>query len=288
MLPGINTLELIIESDENRYLNGASIEIDVLVLVQIDFVFSDLDLVNGQRILQGSVNLTANDTGEMLPGVSMSALLFNFEFKALSPLPPLSDKLIWGDLNVQISSNSIFVDPISLSNLALQGNMEIIYEESDSENILGPFMLIIGSILIVSLLTTSFILYGRRKKSQLSEIANIFSYASELLAAGDEVRSSIFICYQNLCEVLMQRGFLRRGFETVREFELAIRTALPEIREESLIALDRIFEEARYSSHILGENHRSNATLALTSVVDEINSLEEIPNRENEIISDIK
>ena len=307
MLPGINTLELIIESDENRYLNGASIEIDVLVLVQIDFVFSDLDLVNGQRILQGSVNLTANDTGEMLPGVSMSALLlngstthfsstkltdengrFNFEFKALSPLPPLSDKLIWGDLNVQISSNSIFVDPISLSNLALQGNMEIIYEESDSENILGPFMLIIGSILIVSLLITSFILYGRRKKSELSEIANIFSYASELLAAGDEVRSSIFICYQNLCEVLMQRGFLRRGFETVREFELAIRTALPEIREESLIALDRIFEEARYSSHILGENHRSNATLALTSVIDEINSLEEIPSRENEIISDIK
>jgi hypothetical protein len=147
--------------------------------------------------------------------------------------------------------------------------------------------LIIGSILILSLLITSFILYGRRKKSELSEIANIFSYASELLAAGDEVRSSIFICYQNLCEVLMQRGFLRRGFETVREFELAIRTALPEIREESLIALDRIFEEARYSSHILGENHRSNATLALTSVVNEINSLEEIPSRENEMILDI-
>ena len=68
---------------------------------------------------------------------------------------------------------------------------------------------------------------------------------------------------------LTRRGFLRRNFETVREFEMAIRGALP-ISEASLVSLDRIFEEARYSSHVLGDAHRDNAQLALSSVVDEI------------------
>ena len=95
-----------------------------------------------------------------------------------------------------------------------------------------------------------------------------------------------FECYLNLCEVLMRRGFLRRGFETVREFELAIRMALPEISERSLVSLDRIFEEARYSSHILGESDRQNASMALTSIVNEIQNLEEMPKREHNLIAE--
>ena len=127
MYPGINSLSLVIQPDENRFLNGATIDIEIMVLIPIDFEFSNLELSNGQRILQGSVNLSANDTGDRLAGVSMSALLlngstthfsstkltddngrFNYEFKSLAPLPPLSDKSIWGDLHVQLSSDSNF------------------------------------------------------------------------------------------------------------------------------------------------------------------------------------
>jgi hypothetical protein len=78
----------------------------------------------------------------------------------------------------------------------------------------------------------------------------------------------------------MRRGFLRRDFETVREFETAIRSALP-ISEQSLIALDRIFEEARYSSHILGEGHRQNAQISLNAVLQEIDQLQEVPVRDD-------
>ena len=78
----------------------------------------------------------------------------------------------------------------------------------------------------------------------------------------------------------MRRGFLRRGFETVREFELAIRNALP-ISEQALVALDRIFEEARYSSHVLGEPHRQNAQMALSTVLQEIDELQDIPERDS-------
>ena len=302
MYPGINSLSLVIQPDENRFLNGATIDIEIMVLIPIDFEFSNLELSNGQRILQGSVNLSANDTGDRLAGVSMSALLlngstthfsstkltddngrFNYEFKSLAPLPPLSDKSIWGDLHVQLSSDSNFIDPISLSNLALQGDIEIIYDKPPSKSLLLPVILGIGFIFIISLLVTTFIIYNRKKNSEMSEIAGIFNYASELLAAGDEVRVSIFECYQNLCAVLMGRGFLRRGFETVREFELAIRLALPGISEQSLVALDRIFEEARYSSHVMGESDRKNARIALSSVTKEIEDLEEIPVRDNSV-----
>jgi hypothetical protein len=164
--------------------------------------------------------------------------------------------------------------------------MEISYEVTESESFLQPAVLGIGFILLVALLVGSLTLYGRRRYSKMSEISGIFNYASELLAAGDEVRAAIFECYQNLCEVFMRRGFLRRGFETVREFELAIRLALPEISEKSLVALDRIFEEARYSSHILGESDRQNAQVALSSVTNELEDLQEIPKRNGDVESD--
>ena len=104
-----------------------------------------------------------------------------------------------------------------------------------------------------------------------------------MLASGDEFRKAIFECYGRLCAVLMRRGFLRRDFETVREFEIAIRNALP-ISEASLVALDRIFEEARYSSHVLGSVHRENAQMALASVLQEIEELQEIPQRSTPLI----
>lgn len=302
MNPGINNLELVIQSDDSRFLNGGVIDIEVNVLVPVDFDFSNLDLSNGQRILQGSVNLTANDTGEPLAGIPMSALLlngttthfsstkltdvngrFNYEFKSLAPLPPLSDKSSWGNLHVQLSSDSNFIDPVSLSKLNLEGNLEITYEVKSDNSFFQSTVFGLGFILLVSLLVSIFVVLNRRKMSEMSEIAGIFNYASELLEAGDEVRAAIYECYQNLCEVFMRRGFLRRGFETVREFELAIRLALPEISENSLVALDRIFEEARYSSHTLGETDRQNAQHALSLVINELENLQEVPNRDENL-----
>ena len=77
----------------------------------------------------------------------------------------------------------------------------------------------------------------------------------------------------------MGRGFLRRDFETVREFEMAIRSALPNISEESLSALDNVFEEARYSRHEMGESHKVKAQESLTRIVSEIGQSMDIPSR---------
>ena len=141
----------------------------------------------------------------------------------------------------------------------------------------------IGLILIAILLAVgAAMLVRRRRKATIDQLAGVFSYTAELLAAGDEVREAIFNCYESLCQILMSRGFLRRDFETVREFEIAIRNALP-ISEQALVALDRIFEEARYSSHVLGEPHRQNAQMALSTVLQEIDELQEFPERDSYI-----
>ena len=144
-------------------------------------------------------------------------------------------------------------------------------------------MTALAILLIIGLAAAGVIVLRRRKQAAIDELAGVFSYTAELLAAGDEVREAIFNCYEGLCQILMSRGFLRRDFETVREFELAIRNALP-ISEQALLSLDRIFEEARYSSHVLGEPHRESAQMALSSVLQEIDQLEEVPSREASIV----
>ena len=92
-----------------------------------------------------------------------------------------------------------------------------------------------------------------------------------------EIREAIFNCYEELCGVLMSHGHLRRDFETVREFEMAIRKAMPTISDEALTALDNMFEIARYSRHELGDSHRSQAVTALQRAIAEIQNASEMP-----------
>ena len=46
-------------------------------MVEVDFVLSGLELSQGQRVIRGTVNATATDTGEPLEGLSMTAILLN-------------------------------------------------------------------------------------------------------------------------------------------------------------------------------------------------------------------
>ena len=149
-------------------------------------------------------------------------------------------------------------------------------QAAESNSIVSPSSVAI--IAIILLAAAGAVIQMRRKRSTIEEIQDIFTYTADLLAAGDEIREAIFNCYEDLCLVLMQNGFLRRDFETVREFEMAIRQALP-VSESALEALDQVFEEARYSSHEMGDSHKVAAQEALTNVVSEIQNMAEIPAR---------
>nr|ABZ07950.1 putative transglutaminase-like superfamily protein [uncultured marine microorganism HF4000_ANIW141L21] len=310
MPPGPLTLTIRVEPDGSRYLNGDIIEVEVMILISVVFDFEpdSLYLAEGERLLQGSVNVSALDTGQSVSDFPLSAYLvngtcdnkhsstrfsvvgltdqnglFTYHFEAVAGLAPFYNQSFWGEMRVCFSTDSDFVDPINKTWLAnYHGGLDIEYEQQASQSF-QPALYALVVLIVLGVVAGALVLVRRRRQAAIDELSSVFSYTAELLAAGDEVREAIFNCYESLCQILMRRGFLRRDFETVREFEMAIRNALP-ISEQALVALDRIFEEARYSSHVLGEPHRQNAQMALSTVLQEIDELQDIPERDSYLI----
>ena len=110
-------------------------------------------------------------------------------------------------------------------------------------------LLIIGMILLIMYL---------RKRARIRGIKRIIRRAADQLVAGNEYTAVIFKSYQKLGMHLRKYGYLRREAETFREFEDAVRTALP-VDQQSLGGFLTVLEEARYSSHEIGESQRNNA-----------------------------
>jgi hypothetical protein len=197
--------------------------------------------------------------------------------------PPYGDYSTYGPLNLSFTLNddrtgfSIFSNSTynDFARDSLAGYSPTYAFEAPPSEV--PFWAYIVAVLVIGGIITAVIM-RRRQEDELKEFADIFSYTAELLAAGDSVRESIFNCYESLVILLMNRGFLRRDFETVREFEMAIRQAIP-ISEEAISSLDTMFEEARYSRNEMSEDHKAQAQSGLTTVVNEINQIDMIPTR---------
>lgn len=280
------------------YLNEGSTNHTILMKVPVFFSFDPPSFViyEGDRVMQGWTTVIAQDTNAPVEGVAITAMLVNetgmifamtkttdgdgvadYTFLTESPVPAFSDSRHWGDLTIEFSTDSEIIDPQDRIWLTVaHGGLNVTYFVEEDPILTQQTIAISGLVLIVAIAAT--VLLRRRRSKRLREFSNIFGYAAELLAAGDEIRQAIFTCYEGLVTVLQRRGFLRRDFETVREFEVAIRQALP-IREEALVSLDRVFEEARYSSHELGESERERAKAALADVLRAIDELREIPDR---------
>ena len=311
MPPGPLTLTVRVEPDGSSYLNGATVEVEVEILISVAYRFNpeSLFVAEDQRLLSGSINVTALDTGQVVPDFPISAYLvngscvnkdsphfavvgltdqnglFTYKFESFTGLPSFHNQTFWGGLRVCFTTDSEFVDPVNKTWPPMfRDGLDVEYEKQ-SGKAFGFSTILLAALLALALLAGAAMLMRRRKQAAIDELAGVFSYTAELLAAGDEVREAIFNCYESLCQILMRRGFLRRDFETVREFEMAIRNALP-LSEQALVALDRIFEEARYSSHVLSEPHRQNAQMALSTVLQEIDELQEVPERDSYIVDD--
>jgi hypothetical protein len=99
-------------------------------------------------------------------------------------------------------------------------------------------------------------------------------------APDDEVRRAIYKAYERLCEVLSEYGFLRRKAWTVREFETAVRDALPWVPDELLDELTTLFEEARYSDHELSSDYIDRARKCLSGLREALEEVLETPPEE--------
>ncbi len=296
MFPGDITLTLKSSKNNTHYFNYGEVNVTIFVVVAVDFEVGILDVPHmGQKVIVW-VDAHARDTQLPVADIEVAAVLHNesygysrtlvgrtsvngsfwFEFNSVPPTDPYGDKSVYGDLYVQINSSDEKVAADDRALLEQTLSVNVLPPEAIADSSLGW---IYGGIAALVLSALVFAIWWRRRQlTAIEELADIFSYTAELLAAGDEVREAIFNCYEGLCAVLMKHRFLRRDFETVREFEMAIRKALP-INEDALVALDSVFEEARYSRHEMAEEHKNQAQEALRQVLVEIESLQEVPVR---------
>jgi hypothetical protein len=103
------------------------------------------------------------------------------------------------------------------------------------------------------------------KQQRLRGLKRIIKRAADQLIAGDQYRATIYKSYKKLSAHLRRYGYLRREAETFREFENAIKQALPIDRPSMHRFLD-LLEEARYSSHKIGETQRHAAIANLRQI----------------------
>jgi len=149
--------------------------------------------------------------------------------------PPYGDVDVWGRIDAWTSSSMTLVclhrafRP--LNHFAVKDS-HLQYEFTAEEQTDTPWWSYILVLVLAALIAGGVVMYRRKQIADdlLKDAAEVFAYTAELLAAGDAVREAIFTCYQDLCGLLQQRGFLRRDFETVREFEFAIRQAFKVFR----------------------------------------------------------
>ncbi|MEC9194527.1 MAG: DUF4129 domain-containing protein [Candidatus Thermoplasmatota archaeon] len=286
--------------NDTLYLNAASISQTVFVQVDAVITVDLLDIVeNEQEDVGGSLTVIAEDTQVGLPGIDIVVYLYDANQSQLANLgaqtdengrapfvfkadPPYGDADIWGQLTMDIIVNDPRLSAQSIQAFeTLRSDGFAPQYEFEAEQAETPWWSYVLVVLLAALIAGGVVLYRRKMIADdlLKDAAEVFAYTAELLAAGDAIREAIFTCYQDLCGLLQQRGFLRRDFETVREFEFAVRQALQGVSEDALTALDNTFEMARYSREEMGSQHQDVALQALNRISGEIAQIQSIPQR---------
>ena len=104
-----------------------------------------------------------------------------------------------------------------------------------------------------------------RRRRMLRRMQRVIRRAADRLVAGNVYAATIFRAYREMASTLRAYGQLRKDSETFREFENAVRSALP-IDQDNLDDFLTVLEEARYSEHDIGEGEKERAIVALRGV----------------------
>ena len=304
---GVQPFHVGSNTNTSRNLNSgtavtfALIKVDATIQVRIDKIVED-----DKEDFSGTILVTADDTGEGIPDVGFSLYLeyangsrvvqdgstqqllkrvvvtgsdgsVDYEF---NHDPPYGDASEFGELTllVLLDAGGERLTDATLATFQAEAAEGFGPDYSYSDEASSVARTLVGAlVLLVVGLLAGLVLYRRRQQATLmEEAAEVFAYTAELLAAGDSVREAIFQCYTDLCVVLQKREFLRRDFETVREFEAAIRQAMPAVSEEALVGLDNVFEQARYGRDEMSEGHAQAAKVAMERMATEVTSIQKI------------
>ncbi len=110
--------------------------------------------------------------------------------------------------------------------------------------------------------------YSERRRIEI--LRGILTDSLMALQARNEYIQVIFNCYKDLVRFFRQHGFMKKVYETTREFEWAVRKAFYMVPSDQLDDFLSIFEEARYSDHDIGIAQRDKVMSTLTSITQSI------------------
>ena len=152
---------------------------------------------------------------------------------------------------------------------------EITYKKAealgDAGGLFSPSNLIGFAIVLMALLIAGAIYYQRvQQQRQVQALRGILTDAMMQLEASNEYIAAIFDCYKSLVKHFKKYGFMKKVYETAREFEAAVRAAFNMVPADQLDDFLSIFEEARYSEHTIDATHRDRALQTLGAITNSL------------------
>ncbi len=139
----------------------------------------------------------------------------------------------------------------------------------------GSFIIpafLVGAISII--LLVKFVLYKmeRRETEEITvkeQMSDTIDRTLDDLIKGKDVRSTIIRCYAEMSKHLERQGVREDESFTPREFREKAMNEL-DVSQKSISSITSIFEEARYSSHELGEKDKNSAMESLRTLKNEL------------------
>ena len=126
-------------------------------------------------------------------------------------------------------------------------------------------------IVLLSSLIAGIMYYQRVvARRQVEALRGILTDTMLQLQAANEYIAIIFDCYKQLVKHFRRHGFMKKVYETTREFESAVRGAFHMVPADQLDDFLAIFEEARYSDHEIGPSHRDRAIQTLNAIAQSL------------------
>jgi hypothetical protein len=152
---------------------------------------------------------------------------------------------------------------------------EITYKKAealgDASGLFSPSNLIGFAVILMALLIAGAIYYQRvQQQRQVQALRGILTDAMMQLEASNEYIAAIFDCYKSLVKHFKKYGFMKKVYETAREFEAAVRSAFNMVPADQLDDFLSIFEEARYSEHTIDATHRDRALQTLGAITNSL------------------
>lgn len=136
----------------------------------------------------------------------------------------------------------------------------------------GTTAVVLSALIILPLILVIALLM---RKNRLRAMKKAMDRAIYQLEIRDDAHRIVFETYQHLIKLLKGYGYLKRDWQTVREFQEALRNALPGVSPETLETIFGIFEEARYSPHDLTDEEVARIKGAFEAFRSEIKQIME-------------